>query len=477
MTEANRLSVLDQLIAESWKSSTLDALLAFVRLQSKSPAFDRDWEEHGMLKAALVAAARFGRERFPGATFEILEEPGRTPCLFFEIEGTEGRNASSALFYGHLDKQPESTGWAPGRSAFIPSIEDGRLYGRGAADDGYSVYSTLTALAALEEAGISRPRCYGIFETCEETGHEDLSHWLDRLRERCRNVRLLTVLDSTAGDYERLWVTTSFRGLLGATLTVRVLKNGVHSGNASGVVPDSFMIARRLLARVEDSATGSILLKEFHTEVPGERLLQLEKTAEILADQYKTEFPWACTPPCARAGNTRDILKLRSWTPQLAVIGAEGLPSIPNAGNVLRPCTSLRISFRIPPHVDGAKAKRALEEKILANPPFGAKVELTDFVIADGWDAKPETDWFRTSADKVSTEIVGKRAAYPSDGASIPIMNRFEELFPDAQFFITGVLGPESNAHGPNEMLHLPYVEKLTRAVARIVSQMPGERP
>jgi acetylornithine deacetylase/succinyl-diaminopimelate desuccinylase-like protein len=476
MSEQKQLNILDDNIAESWKSATLDALLAFVRLKSKSPAFDPNWEDHGELKAALEAAARFGKARFPEATFDVLEEPGRTPCLFFDIAGTDPENTSSVLFYGHLDKQPEATGWAPGRSPFIPSIENGRLYGRGAADDGYSVYCALTALAALDEAGIARPRAFGIIETCEETGHADLSFWLDQLKSRCERVRLLTVLDSSAGDYERLWMTTSFRGLLAATLRVSVLKNGVHSGNASGIVPDSFMIARNLLDRVEDSSSGKILLDAFYAPVPADRLAQLAKTAEILGDQYKTEFPWATQPACARAEGELELLKLKCWMPQLSVIGAAGLPAIQDAGNVLRPATALRLSFRTPPSVEAASAAKALNTTLTANPPFGAKVELTDILGVNGWDAKPEQSWFRDAAESVSREIFGKSAAYMADGASIPIMNRFEELFPQAQFFITGVLGPEANAHGPNEMLHLAYVEKLTRAVARIVAQVPKEQ-
>ncbi len=475
MTETNRFALLDQSISESWKSSTLDALLAFVRLRSKSPAFDPDWEEHGALLEALQAAARFGREHFPKATFEILQHPGRTPCLFFDIAPTDAQNASSVLFYGHLDKQPESTGWSAGRSPFIPSIENGKLYGRGAADDGYSVYSALTALSSLDEAGLARPRAYGIIETCEETGHEDLSFWLDTLKDRCRNVRLLTVLDSSAGDYKRLWMTTSFRGLLAATLRVSVLKNGVHSGNASGIVPDSFMIARHLLSRIENAATGEVLPRAFHAPVPAERITQLEKTAQILGDQYRTEFPWAVETACARAAGELENLRLKCWTPQLAVIGAEGLPCIQDAGNVMRAQTALRLSFRLPPAVKAEDAAAALREALLADPPFGAKVEVSDILGAEGWDAKPEQDWFVRAADEASQELFGENAAYMAEGASIPIMNRFEELFPQAQFFITGVLGPDSNAHGPNEMLHLAYVEKLTQAVARIVTRVPGE--
>ncbi len=459
-------------IARSWKGETLDALKHFVSVPAKSPAFDANWQEHGYLKQVANDAAEFGRKHFPDALFEVLEEPGRTPCLFFDIPATKTESHQNILFYGHLDKQPETQGWSNGREPFKPVIEGHRLYGRGCADDGYSVYTAFTALAALDESGTGRPRALGIIETCEETGDVDLSYWLQKLAPRCGQVGLVLVLDSEAGDYNRLWVTTSFRGNVVVTANVEVLNHGVHSGSASGIVPETFMIMRELLNRFEDSATGEILDPAFHAEIPTSRLLQLRKTADILRDEYKTNFPWV-KGVCARFDSTEENMIAQCWKPQLAVIGVDGLPNVADAGNVMRASTALRLSIRIPPHVNPERALASLKKTLSENVPYNARVSFDKASIGRGWDAAPEQAWFAHSIDEASMALFGKPAAYIADGASIPILSVFEETFTGAQFFVTGVLGPNSNAHGPNEMLDLDYVEKLTCAVAHLVTKMP----
>ena len=465
----------DSLIRSMWRRQTLDALKTFVSLPCKSPAFDAQWEEHRYLHQAAHDAAHWGSQLFPNATFEVVETQGRTPCLFFDIPATNTNSDVSVLFYGHLDKQPETVGWEEGRSAFSPCVEENRLYGRGCADDGYSVYAALTAIHALDSASIARPRAVGIIETCEETGHDDLSYCLTSLASRCGHVSLRCGLDGSAGDYDRLWATTSFRGMVAATLCVEILENGVHSGTASGIVPDSFSLVRQLLDRFENSRTGEILDRAFHTIAPEARIEQLRHTAEVLKDNYKSNFPWV-DGAHSRHENTFDNLLAQTWKPQLAVIGAQGLPSLQDAGNVLRPYTALKLSVRVPAHVDAQAALTSMEHTLTQAPPCGSRVKLFDCVASDGWDAKPEQRWFALALEEASIELFGKSAAYIADGASIPILNHFEDVFPSAQFLITGVLGPNSNAHGPNEMLRLDYVEKLTQAIARIVSRVPLEK-
>lgn len=463
----------DLVIEQYWKGKTLTALKKFVSLPSKSPAFDVSWEKHGYLLQALKDAACWGKEQIPHGSFTIHEQKGVTPCLFFDIPSTKNNVSDSVLFYGHLDKQPEAQGWSNGRKPFIPTQEGNRLYGRGCADDGYSFYAAVTAIKAMQDTGIEHPRIVGIIETCEETGHEDLSHWLNQLSPKCGNVGLLVVLDGSAADYERLWTTTSFRGLLAATVRIRVLENGVHSGNASGLVPDSFMILRSLLNRIENAENGEVLGDAFYACIPKERLTQLKRTSEVLADQYKAEFPWANGVVCSRYANTYDNLLAKTWKPQLCTIGADGFPSLADAGNVMRSESAMRISMRIPAHVDTKKSADYLVRTLSTDIPFNAQACVENIAFADGWDAKPEKTWFSNAANAASRELFKQDAEYLSDGASIPILNRFEECFPNAQFFITGVLGPESNAHGPNEMLNLSYVEKLTKAITRIISAMP----
>ncbi len=463
----------DALLHALWKKETLEGLKQFISIKSLSPDFDSDWEEHGELLRSLKEAKAFAENALSAIHIEILEAKGKTPLLFFEIPAS--KNSSShgdVLFYGHLDKQPATNDWANNRSAFTASLENGVLYGRGAADDGYSFYAAISIAKALEESGNEHPRLFGIFETGEESGSPDFPYWIDKLRERFTGVSLVLVLDAGCIDYKHFCITTNFRGVLGTTLKVSVLEHGVHSGTASGVVPDSFMIARHLLERLEDSGSGKILGKAFYaTEIPAARITQLQEKARVI-QSLANDFPWI-DKPVMRGDNTEEALLAQTWLPQLAVIGADGLPSIGEGGNVLRSSTSLRLSMRLPPTVDPAAAQKALEKTLLAAPPFGAKVELLGTYSFKGWDAPAETDWFTQIVKEASSEVFASPAIYSGEGGSLSIFDTLEAACPVAQFLLTGVLGPHSNAHGPDEALHLEYVENLSRALARIVSRLP----
>ena len=469
MTDNNLLT---SLIEHHWEDDTLDALIDFVRLPAKSPAFDAQWEKNGFLKTACLKAAQWGKKQFPDGTFEVLEAPGKTPCLFFDVPAQGKTSKCVAFFYGHLDKQPEAEGWTQNRAPFKPVIENGRLYGRGCADDGYSVYAALTAVKALEEANIAHPRCCGLIETREESGSEDLPHWLKTVAPRCGKVGLVMVLDSAAGDYERLWITSSFRGIVAATLRVKVLNHGMHSGSASGIVPESFMIARELMNRIEKSASGEISDPAFNCDIPQERINQIKAAAKLLADKVTNDFPWVeGTQP--RFKTVVKNMIAQTWKPQLAVIGAEGLPPLSEAGNVLRPETALRLSMRIPPCTNPEKALAVLTEKLTSNIPYGAQVSIENTQAACGWNAPQEAPWFEKAVKDIGRSVFGAPTGYIAEGGSIPILNLFTETFPESQMCVTGVLGPASNAHGPDEMLDITYTVKLTTAVAKLICAMP----
>ncbi len=463
----------DEKLASLWQKDTLDALKKFVSIKSLSPDFDKDWEEHGELLRSLKEAKDFAQTTLENIHVEILEAKGKTPLLFFEIPATgDSKSNGGVLFYGHMDKQPATDDWSAGRSAFSASLEKGVLYGRGAADDGYSFYAAISIAKALEASGQPHPKLLGIFETAEESGSEDFPFWISRLKERFTGVSLVLVLDAGCIDYKHFCITTNFRGVLGTTLKVSVLEHGVHSGTASGVVPDSFMIARHLLDRLEDSGTGKILGKAFYaTEIPAARLRQIQEKARVICS-LENDFPWIDTP-VLRTSNTEELLLAQTWLPQLAIIGADGLPAIGEGGNVLRSSTSLRLSMRLPPTVDPLLAQSALEETLLTDRPFGAKVELLGTYSFKGWDAPAQTDWFNAIVESASSEVFGAPAIYSGEGGSLSIFDTLESACPVAQFLLTGVLGPHSNAHGPDEALHLEYVEKLCRVLARIVSRLP----
>ena len=452
-------------IERVWKESALPELVEYVRIPNKSPAFDREWHANGYMEQALLRFASWARaQALQGATVEIQRIEKRTPLLLIDIPGN---SEDCILLYGHLDKQPEMTGWRDGLGPWQPVIEDERLYGRGAADDGYAMFACLTAIGALQAHSIAHSRCIVLIEACEESGSSDLPAHLERLSERLGRPSLVIGLDSGCGNYNQLWCTTSLRGLVGGILRVEVLTEGIHSGN-SGIVADSFRLIRQLLSRIEDEKTGRLLAAELYPEIPEERIRQAAAAAAVLNDSMRDEFPFV---PGARptSDDLAESILNRDWRPALSVLGADGLPPISNAGNVLRPVTALKLSLRIPPKVDPKAATKALRQLLEADPPYGAKVSFTGDWGAAGWNAPPLASWLEQSMDRASREWFGNPPGFMGIGGTIPFMSMLGERFPEAQFLITGVLGPHANAHGPNEFLHLPTARRITGCVAQVI--------
>jgi acetylornithine deacetylase/succinyl-diaminopimelate desuccinylase-like protein len=456
-----------QLVSNQWDREIVPRLIEYIRIPCKSPHFDARWQADGHIEAAVALAEQWCRSQpLPGLRVEVLRLSGRTPLLLFELAGTGDR---TVLLYGHLDKQPEMVGWRDGTGPWTPVLEGDKLYGRGAADDGYAVFAALTALCALRSQGIPHARCVGLIECCEESGSYDLPAYLEQLGSRLGKVDLVIGLDSGCGNYDQLWITTSLRGLAAGTLTVEVLTEGVHSGDASGIVPSSFRIARRLLERLEDSTSGRILPAEFHCTIPPERVEQARQAGAVLGEGMWARFPFA--------GGTRAMVREpgeavlnRTWRPFLGVIGADGIPPIRDAGNVLRPWTSLKLSLRIPPLIDGAQAVRDLKRILEAEPPEGSTVVFEPDQDATGWNAPATAPWLQAAVNAASQDHYGRPAMMSGEGGTIAFMAMLGEHFPAAQFLITGVLGPKSNAHGPNEFLHISYAKRLTCCVAQVIA-------
>ena len=484
-------------VSQQWDSDIVRQITDYIAIPAKSPMFDPDWAAHGYIDTVMRNAADWVRaQKVEGLTLDVISLPGRTPVLFFEVPastGINGKTASAAvkttsgqtvLMYGHLDKQPEFTGWRSDLGPWTPKYEDGKLYGRGGADDGYAVYASIAAIQALKTQGVAHPRIVGLIETCEESGSRDLLPYVDALREPGRNrlgdVALVICLDSGAGNYDQLWLTSSLRGMATGVLKVEILTEGVHSGDASGLVPSSFRIMRQVLDRLEDSATGRLLPASFHCEIPADRLAQAKATAAILGDEVHKRFPWAhydCGGSTAFAlPTTTDPVQgllNRTWSPTLSVTGAEGFPAMQDAGNVLRPYTAFKLSLRLPPLVDAATAVQELKTLLEDNAPYQAKVTFNGAGGATGWNAPCTSPWFEQALNEASTAHFGAPCGYIGQGGTIPLMNMLSQGFPQAQMMVCGVLGPRSNAHGPNEFLHVPYAKKLTAAVAHVIAQLP----
>jgi acetylornithine deacetylase/succinyl-diaminopimelate desuccinylase-like protein len=461
------LKNLQQFINQTWEQSIIPTLSQYIAIPCKSPAFDPDWQQHGYLDQAITLLSDWCKaQEIPDMQMTVHRLEGRTPLLFIEIPGS---TEETVLLYGHMDKQPEMVGWHDDLGPWKPVLKDGRLYGRGGADDGYAVCAAITAIKALQEQNIPHARCVVVIEASEESGSCDLPAYITHLKTQIGTPELIICLDSGCDNYEQLWCTTSLRGLVNIKLTVEILTEGVHSGAASGIVPSSFRIMRELLSRVEDEHTGEILLKELHVTIPAGRILEAEKTAEVIKEDVWKNYPWVKGAHPQNVSMQGLILN-RTWKPTLSITGMDDIPRLADAGNVLRPKTSVMLSFRIPPECDPEKAANALQKQLEIDPPYGAQVSTEISQKGAGWNAPALQKWLSEALDKASNEHFSRPAMHRGEGGSIPFMYMLGEQFPNAQFMVTGVLGPHSNAHGPNEFLHIDAGKKVTACVASVLA-------
>ncbi|MFA5041395.1 MAG: M20/M25/M40 family metallo-hydrolase [Bdellovibrionales bacterium] len=462
-------TALKDYISTFWDNEILPTLCDYIRIPCVSPLFDDEWKSRGFMDAAINLFVTWAEEKIiklSGATIDVLHEPGRTPLIFIDVPG---KTKETVLLYGHLDKQPETSGWSEGLGPWTPVIKSSKLYGRGSADDGYAMFAALSALLALEAHNLPHARCVIVIEAAEESGSFDMPFYMERLKDRIGAVDLVICLDSGAGTFDRLWLTTSLRGLVAGTLKVSVLNNGQHSGQVSGIVPSSFRILRMLLSRIEDEATGEIKLPSAFVKVPSERMRQIEVTAEILGNSVFSDIPFS--------GNTKPMVSTpvemilnQTWKPQLAVVAFDGYPKPENAGNVLLPYTRAKLSMRIPPCCDGIAIAHALKQELEKNPPYDSDVSFELQAERSGWNAPTFCPWLEEALNRASSTHFGKPAAFIGEGGSINFMVLLSEKFPQAQFIVTGVCGPDSNIHGADENLDISVAKRLSACIAEILA-------
>jgi acetylornithine deacetylase/succinyl-diaminopimelate desuccinylase-like protein len=454
-------------ITHAWEQEIVSCLSDYIRIPNKSPVFDANWKANGHMHKAMDLIVNWcSKQAIANMKLDVLEEDGHTPLLFIEIPG---QLDETVLLYGHMDKQPEMRGWHEDLGPWQPVLRDGKLYGRGGADDGYSAFAALTAIAALQRHKIPHARCVVMIEASEESGSPDLPFYLEKLASRINHPSLIVCLDSGCGNYEQLWATTSLRGMISGILRIEVLTKGMHSGIGSGVVPSAFRILELLLDRIEDRQTGTVILPELKVDIPQQYQEQAKFTAQILGENLQHDYPFVHpTQPVSK--DDAELILNRTWRPALSVIGLEGLPAIAQAGNVTIPNLSVKLSMRLPPGCDPQRAVAAMTRALEQNPPYSAKVSFVSGDQAPGWQAPLLADWLAEANEQASQQFFGKPAAYLGEGGTIPFMGMLGKMFPKAQFLITGVLGPDSSAHGPNEFLHLDMAQKLTGCVASVLA-------
>ncbi len=460
---------LTEFVERAWAERIVPALHEYIAIPAQSPQFDAGWERHGHLRRAVQLVAEWCTREvapLPGASVTVHEIEGRTPVVLIDVPGTA---AGRVLLYGHLDKQPPMEPWAEGLGPWKPVLRGDKLYGRGGADDGYAAFASLTALRALAEQGLPRAHCTVLIEACEESGSVDLPAHLQALADALGRPDLVVCLDSGCGNYEQLWCTTSLRGLVCGTLRVETMSEGVHSGDAGGVAPSAFRIASRLIGRIEDGVSGRVTLPELNVAIPEARRREAGLAAAELDGDVHGKYP-LLDGVRAEHDDAVELVLNRTWRPALAVTGVGGLPPIENAGNVLHPRLDLQLSIRLPPTADARAAGAAIAATLERDVPSGARARFRAEAPCAGWNAPPTAPWLAEALQQASQEFFGRPACAMGEGGSIPFMAMLGERFPAAQFMITGVLGPKSNAHGPNEFLHLPTARRLTCCVAAVIA-------
>jgi acetylornithine deacetylase/succinyl-diaminopimelate desuccinylase-like protein len=455
-------------IDRHWRETIEPSLEAYIRVPNKSPMFDAEWEAHGHMDRAAKILLDWCRTRpIRGLRVELVRLPGRTPVIFAEVPGTA---PGEVLLYGHFDKQPEFTGWAPGLDPWTPVVRDGRLYGRGGADDGYALFASLLAIETLQAQGIPHARCAILIEGSEESGSIDLPAYVEHLGARLGSPDLVICLDAECGSYEQFWLTTSLRGNLVGTLSVEVLTEGVHSGMGTGIAAAPFRIARGLLDRLENVHTGDLALEELHVRTPPHRITEARAAAAALGASVAGKMPWAAgVRPVS--DDATELLLNSTWKPTLTVTGADGLPALANAGNVLLPRLALKLSLRLPPTLDAVAAAARVKAALERDPPYGARVRFEVGSSLAGWDAPPLAPWLERAIGDASQAYFGRPALAMGTGGSIPFIGMLAARYPATQFLVTGVLGPQSNAHGPNEFLHLDCVRRVNGCVALVLER------
>jgi acetylornithine deacetylase/succinyl-diaminopimelate desuccinylase-like protein len=463
--------VIEPFVRQFFDSEILSSLMNFVKIPNCSPEYDPDWDKNGyQIAAAQYIQDWIKNQNLKGCDTVFLKDEGRTPFIYVNIEGTKEGDDRCILLYAHMDKQPPLTGWSPGLGPYTPVIKDGHLYGRGSSDDGYAPFAAITAVKACQDNNWPLPRIGIILEASEESGSTDLKYYLEKLSKLIGNPSLIFGLDSSCIDYNRLWTTSSLRGVFSMNLKVSLLKLGYHSGNGGGFVADSFLVLRMLLDRIEDSKTGKLLDEYLYPTVPVDKKAEIDHLASTMGDHILDgiEF-YKNTQPMTN--DKVELILNNTWRPTVTITGANGFPELDKAGNVLRQNSEVKISFRLPPLVSAKEVFTRIKNKLTENPPYNAKIDLTTSDVAnDGWNQRPFSKDLNNILNDASNKFFDLDCDSYCEGGSIPFVNFFSDKFPKSEVIIMGVTGPGSNIHSTDENLHIEYCKKIICCLTYIIS-------
>ena len=450
----------------------LEGLKGLIRIPNLSPGYDEHYFDNGLIYQALHYMADWVKAQgLKDCKVTTFEEKNVEPLLMVEIGSTCDHDVLPVLTYGHLDKMPhlDAEGWSPGLSATEPVVRDGKVYGRGTNDDCYEGFLVIAAIKYLEEHNIPHPKIIMLMETGEESGDDEIVRYLKKLRPEIGDVGVIMVLDAEAEDYKTMWCCKSLRGVAMGVLNVKHLAKPCHSGMATGLVPDTFRICRMLISRIEDEQTGDIKIKEAHVEIPKVCVEQLNSIAEQLGEA-SVEIVEPIKGAQLLSKDIAQLLINKAWVPGLAVTGQSGLPIVAEGSNVIRTSTGLKLSLRLPPGVDAEKINEIMKKELERDPPYGAEVTYESLGAGNGWLGKDFDEKTEKALEESSVAVFGQKPLFYGEGGSIPLCNLLQELWPNAQVIVTGAAGIDSNPHGYDESLDLPYTQKFNTVITSFIA-------
>jgi acetylornithine deacetylase/succinyl-diaminopimelate desuccinylase-like protein len=417
---------------------------------TRIPSVSLDAFDQGHVEASAEAVAQL--LRVEGLDVEIVREGGR-PAVIGHRDGPPG--SRTVTLYAHHDVQPPGDDALWDSPPYEPTEREGRLYGRGAADDKAGV---MAHVAALRAHGEDLPVGVTIFvEGEEEIGSDSLPTILQRHGEKLR-ADAIVLADALNWDVGEPALTTTLRGMVRAVVTVTTLDHGVHSGMFGGAVPDALMVLVRLLASLHDD-DGNVAVAGLREGVASD--------LDYDEDRLRRESGLLDGVRTIGSGS----LLTRMWTkPAVTTIGIDA-PTIATSSNTLVPSASAKISMRIAPDEPDLDAFARLEEHLLAHVPWGARIEVTLDERGAGFAAAADGPVY----DEARAAFADAWGTPPVDvgvGGSIPFVAAFAEQFPDAAILVTGVEDPDSRAHGANESLHLEEFEKVCLAEALLLARL-----
>ena len=465
----------EKYIEKMFTYNLLPTLMDFIRIPNLSPAYDYNWNTNGLLlKAANLIISYAKSLDIKNANINLIQDKGRTPLIFIDISATRINDTRTVLLYAHFDKQPYGTGWDEDKFPTNPVIINGRLYGRGSADDGYASLSILTAIKACQDHNCPLPRICLIFEGAEESTDEDLTYYFDKLLPVIgNNVIAFIPLDSGCSDYDRLWITNSLRGFIDFDIYIQSLDIDCHFGpEASGRVAENLFLLRKVLDGVMDSTTGDISIDEFFVkEIPKSIEEEMDKEIEIVGDKFFDEIPlYEGVKPVKT--DVKEAMINNRWKPSCLTLGIDNCPKSEENGFGVNKSIKVRIGARLPPGVDSKVAAEALKKTISQNTYFGAKVELPYVSFSDGWYLTNFSSRTKNILNKASLEYFGNEVVFTGVGGSIPFISYFQAKYPNCDVICTGILGADSFEHGPNENLNIEACKKMILVLCYFLSEI-----